>query len=563
MIFFQSRRYLVLLSVLFICLLPAYPVEAGVATLYKGNVALGKIPVMDGENGYAVSIADAGALLGLNASVSGEELLLTRGNDRLRVVLNAVAAWHNNQLIPLYGASYIQDGRWWLDVSSLMSLLQRITGRNAGDRLRIEEVQGGTVADTPAALSGTSDTAGTSVDSAIESATSQKPDGGQIATVAPSEKAQESRTTKLPSATSEKPRTPAAGDEIRAVRWSTSREKVRAVLDCSEGANPDLKIAAGKVSVVFAQAVGDLQGIPSPYENVKAELQRSANAVTLVFSASSLRVEKLVLDDPRRIVLDFVFASQEGIKEASRTEDRKPKAAALPVGGETPKKSGKLLVVLDPGHGGKDPGAMGNGLKEKDINLGIGLKMEKALKTKGVDVRMTRNTDVYLTLQERTDIANRANADMFVSIHVNALPPGKNSAGFEIYLMALPTDRDALELAKIENREYVEGRAGDGKASDRKTELLLKILGDMQQNNKISESTSAAEVLFKAGNGSGLPMKRVAQAPFFVLRGAGMPAVLLETGFITNAREAKLLAHAGYQQQIADAMAEGVCSYLR
>jgi N-acetylmuramoyl-L-alanine amidase len=218
-------------------------------------------------------------------------------------------------------------------------------------------------------------------------------------------------------------------------------------------------------------------------------------------------------------------------------------------------------VVLDPGHGGNDPGAVGNGLREKDINLSVGLKMEKTLKSKGLDVKMTRRTDVYLKLGERTAIANEANADMFVSVHVNALPPGKNSAGFEIYLMALPTDKDALALAKIENREYVEDKGGDA-ASDRRTELLLKILGDMQQNNKINESTAAAEYLFKEGNRKDLPMKRVAQAPFFVLRGAAMPAVLLEMGFITNAREAKLLAHPDYQQQIADAMASGIQGYL-
>jgi N-acetylmuramoyl-L-alanine amidase len=220
-------------------------------------------------------------------------------------------------------------------------------------------------------------------------------------------------------------------------------------------------------------------------------------------------------------------------------------------------------VVLDPGHGGKDPGAVGNGFREKDINLAIGLKMEKTLKNKGFNVKMTRNTDVYLKLQERTDIANKANADVFVSIHVNSLPPGKNSAGFEIYLMALPTDKDALALAKIENREYVEDKSANGEVSDRKTELLLKILGDMQQNNKINESTVVAEVLFKSGNRQGIPMKRVAQAPFFVLRGAGMPAILLETGFITNAKEAKLLAHAAYQQKIADAMAEGIQNYFK
>jgi N-acetylmuramoyl-L-alanine amidase len=355
---------------------------------------------------------------------------------------------------------------------------------------------------------------------------------------------------------------------LRALRWSTSREKIRAVADCSDETNPEVKVGSGNISMTFPRAANDLQGIPSPYENVKAELTRGADgSATLTFFAAGVRIEKLVLNDPRRIVLDFVFAVPTAIQETQVAKAPNPVApVGVPVSTQprdTTRKSGKTLVVLDPGHGGNDPGAVGNGLKEKDINLAIGLKMEKTLKAKGFDVKMTRSTDVYLKLQERTDIAIKANADMFVSIHVNSLPPGKNSAGFEIYLMALPTDKDALALAKIENREYLEDKAGNGAASDRRTETLLKILGDMQQNNKITESTAAAEVLFKAGNNSQLPMKRVAQAPFFVLRGATMPAVLLETGFITNIREAKLLAHAGYQQKIADAMADGIYDYLR
>ena len=93
--------------------------------------------------------------------------------------------------------------------------------------------------------------------------------------------------------------------------------------------------------------------------------------------------------------------------------------------------------------------------------------------------------------------------------------------------------------------------------------MLLRILGDMQQNNKISESTDFAGSLLNAGKRNGLPMKRIAQAPFFVLRGAGMPAVLLELGFVTNPNEARLLSQPAYQQKIANAMTEGIMNYLR
>ncbi len=229
----------------------------------------------------------------------------------------------------------------------------------------------------------------------------------------------------------------------------------------------------------------------------------------------------------------------------------------------TLRRKGVKTVVVDAGHGGKDPGASANGVTEKNVNLGIALELERALKVKGYNVIMTRNTDVYLKLQERTDIANNAEADLFVSIHVNALPSKKSMTGIEIYIMALPTDKDAMNLAKIENREYVEGKGMNTENVDQKTELLLHILGDMQQNNKISASMNFATMLYNSGVRSGLPMRRVAQAPFFVLRGAGMPAVLVETGFVTNANEAQTLTTQPYQQKIANALCEGIVNYIK
>jgi N-acetylmuramoyl-L-alanine amidase len=507
------------------------PGEAGTAALYRGNTALGDVAVLDGGRDRVVSVADAGALLGLRAEVVGEELVLSRGDDRLRVVLNATAAWNNARIVPLYSASFTQEGRWWLDVPSVLTLLQPFAGREREDRLRMEE---------RAAASG--------------SPADGAPDATVASATTPSAVSLQAPSVTAPPAASLQALPSAGPGELRALRWSVSREKIRAVADCSEGTNPELKLVSGKMSMTFAGAADDLPGVPSPYENVQVELTRGRD-VTLFFTASGVRVEKLVLDKPRRIVLDFVFNTPTEIKAAgvsAAAREDAPRAGA--------RKGGRRLVVLDPGHGGNDPGAVGNGLREKDINLSVGLKMEKALQSKGFDVKMTRRTDVYLKLEERTAIANEAGADMFVSVHVNALPPGKNSAGFEIYLMALPTDKDALALAKIENREYIEDKGGNA-ASDRRTELLLKILGDMQQNNKIDESTAVAEYLFKEGNRGGLPMKRVAQAPFFVLRGAAMPAVLLELGFITNASEAKLLAHPDYQQKIADSMTAGIQGY--
>ena len=217
-------------------------------------------------------------------------------------------------------------------------------------------------------------------------------------------------------------------------------------------------------------------------------------------------------------------------------------------------------MVIDAGHGGKDPGAVANGYQEKKIALEISNRIASELRKHGLNVKMTRTGDTYPSLRDRTTMANNWNADVFISVHLNALPKGRHATGTEIYLMALPTDKDAMELAKFENAEFVEGSSS--KKSDSRTELLLSILGDMQQNAKIGESTNLAEDLFKAGQNGGLNMRRVAQAPFWVLRGAAMPAVLIETGFITEMSDVKQLAKPAFQQKMAEAFAAGIVRFL-
>lgn len=411
---------------------------------------------------------------------------------------------------------------------------------------------------------------------------------------------------------------------IQGIRWTTqegTHKKIRAVVMADEGSDPQVFMDGGKLHALFASSLENSRSIASPYaENIKAEIKSGIDGAELIFTPNGItKAEKLVLNNPRRIVFDFFYPEDTNIigtspqtpkadvrlpGQVAETPAKTEPPTAAPV---TPKKTdpvitsvpqtqpsktpaiktppstitiptspqaaqrlrvntgkmGQKTIVIDPGHGGKDPGAMDNGVKEKDVNLAVGLELQKALTARGYNVVMTRATDIYLKLQERTDIANNVKADLFVSIHVNALPTRKSMTGFEIYIMALPTDKDAMNLAKIENREYVEGKGMDTENVDRRTEMLLRILGDLQQNNKISESTDFAAMLYNAGVRNGLPMRRVAQAPFFVLRGAGMPAVLLEIGFVTNANESQLLTTPAYQQRIANAMSEGIANYIR
>ena len=250
-------------------------------------------------------------------------------------------------------------------------------------------------------------------------------------------------------------------------------------------------------------------------------------------------------------------------KAEPKQEAQAPAKAAAPA--PKPRAGRKPIVVIDAGHGGHDPGAVANKIREKDINLRAATQLAKILKEKGVDARLTRSTDVYLKLAERTAFANKNNADVFISLHCNSMPKGKSGvAGFEIYIMALPSDKDAMNLAIVENRE-ISGdahSAAEIQKADKKTQLLLKILGDMQQNDKIGASTELTEVLHANAKKSGLPMRKVAQAPFFVLRGAGMPAVLVEMGYLTNAAEAKRLNTAAYREKMCRSLAEGIITFI-
>ena len=395
---------------------------------------------------------------------------------------------------------------------------------------------------------------------------------------------------------------------IQGVRWTSNEgaaKKIRAVVLAEEESDPQVFMLNDQLHALFSSSLENSKGIASPFpENVKAELKRNSDGIDLVFTPTGItKAEKIVLNNPRRIVFEFSYPEEADITETQAEQPESeiqlpgqvtepepqpvtPKTEPQPKPESKPQKpdpvlsgapvtikiptspaaaasKGRKTIVIDPGHGGKDPGAMDNGVKEKDVNLAVGLELQRQLAAKGYNAVLTRATDIYLKLQERTDIANNLNADLFVSIHVNALPSKKSMTGFEIYIMALPTDKDAMNLAKIENREYVEGKGMDSENVDRRTEMLLRILGDMQQNNKISESTDFAAALYNSGVRNNLPMRRVAQAPFFVLRGAGMPAVLLEIGFVTNETESQMLMTQPYQQKIAAAMAEGISNYIK
>ena len=218
---------------------------------------------------------------------------------------------------------------------------------------------------------------------------------------------------------------------------------------------------------------------------------------------------------------------------------------------------GVRRIIIDPGHGGKDPGAMAFGLREKDIVLRVARKTAAALRQQyGYEVILTRDKDVFLPLEERTAIANTKKGDLFVSIHVNAHPQ-RTAAGMETFFLNLATNTEAMRVAARENA-----------TSTHNISELQDILTDLMKNSKIQESSRLARYV-QNNLVQGLARENyrvkdlgVKQAPFYVLIGAEMPAVLAEISFITNPEEAKLLRRDSYLQDVARQIAAGIAAYV-
>jgi N-acetylmuramoyl-L-alanine amidase len=216
---------------------------------------------------------------------------------------------------------------------------------------------------------------------------------------------------------------------------------------------------------------------------------------------------------------------------------------------------GVARVVIDAGHGGHDPGAKARGLTEADLVLDVALRLEQLLKDAGVEVIMTRRTDTFVPLEERTAIANRAGADLFLSIHSNA-STSDSARGVETYFLNFAPNPEAEAIAAREN-------AGGA----RTMRNLPDIVRAIALNNKIDESRDFASMVQTSLHSKLLKSNKsvrnlgVKQAPFMVLVGATMPSILAEISFITNRQEATLLKTDKYKQQIAEALLAGVVKY--
>ena len=212
-------------------------------------------------------------------------------------------------------------------------------------------------------------------------------------------------------------------------------------------------------------------------------------------------------------------------------------------------------IVIDPGHGGRDPGAIGcSGLKEKDINLDISKRLKKILEDEGIKVIMTRNRDTLVSLKKRVDIANRSGADLFISIHTNA-NRSKRLRGFEIYYLAKQSDdiRRAQITAKRNISKF------SNMSMDKTSEDLRVILWDMIYTENQAESIRLAKDIFLVVSKEfSLNNRGLKSANFYVLKYTQIPSILIEVGYISNPYEEKKLKDFHYRQNIVEALAKGI-----
>ncbi|MFH1360901.1 MAG: N-acetylmuramoyl-L-alanine amidase [Candidatus Omnitrophota bacterium] len=218
------------------------------------------------------------------------------------------------------------------------------------------------------------------------------------------------------------------------------------------------------------------------------------------------------------------------------------------------------MVVIDAGHGGRDPGATGiTGLVEKDVNLEIARKVKRILENNGIRVKMTRDRDEYLTLEERAQHVDPSEADLFVSIHANA-STSRRSSGLEIYCLKDLDDRLKREIRQEKIYQPVLNSLDKRKNDETLDEILLDMLYAHKQGESEALAKNIAEKMAKDLNADSGSCRT---AGFAVLKNTLVPAILVEVGYLSNKKEEELLRTESYRQKVAESLAQSILQYVR
>ncbi len=348
---------------------------------------------------------------------------------------------------------------------------------------------------------------------------------------------------------------------VQDVRYFSYKSHTRVVVDIdghidftkNRLANPDRIFFDIKNCYLSKKMKSSLDVKDKIINNVRFSQFNKGTVRVVIDLKNSKDFSAYLLENPYRLVVDVYAGDAKGILPEPREVIKIPEKKFL---------NNIRTVVIDPGHGGKDPGAVGlKGLKEKDITLSVGKKLGKMLKAKhGMKVIYTRTKDRFVPLNKRTQLANSKKADLFISIHTNASRK-RSARGIETYFLNWTNENQAMKVAAREN--------GIPLSKMKKQQGGLKmILQDLARSNKKEEAMKLAYNVQNAmvkdlkRNYRGIKDHGVKFALFYVLVGAEMPSILVEISFISNREEEKRLANNKYRDRVAAAIAKGIKSYI-
>lgn len=359
---------------------------------------------------------------------------------------------------------------------------------------------------------------------------------------------------------------PTSPTVIQNLRFHTSTEYTRLVFDLghsitfteTRSKHPDQAVIAVNNAVLGKAARAQLKSKTFPSAVQIAQLRSKTVSVLLSLKALN-KYTLFALTNPDRLVLDlYPHNLNKSRKPTTNLNGSATAASDSPSAARLRSKDKPLLIVIDPGHGGKDPGALGRkGTKEKHITLQIARKLKDLLtKRLGANVLLTRDRDNFVELEKRTEFANSKEADLFVSIHANAHRQRKVK-GLELYHFGKASDPRALEVAAREN----------GTPLDKKGAVWQYILADKLHDKKIEESreltwTTRKTMVRHLKKHYKINDHGVKTAPFYVLRFTTMPSMLAEVAYLSNPTEEKRLRSQTFQRHLAESLFQGIQAYL-
>lgn len=342
-----------------------------------------------------------------------------------------------------------------------------------------------------------------------------------------------------------------ASQTLSAVRYWTAPDHTRVVIDLDGEASYSTRVLTDPdrlVILVVDGLVGDAPAVTpvgdGVIERVRLnQLERGAQIVVDLPRALSHNIFPLrpFAGKPHRVVVDVFTKEPE---------------AAVPVRSTVEGAVGTKVVVIDPGHGGEDPGTLGNGeLKEKNVVLDVSSRLARLLEGRsGYEVHLTRSGDYFVPLAKRKKLAVERQGDIFVSIHGNSAP-NRDASGTEIFFVSPrgASDQAARELADRENAADLVGGVSPDANND-----VLSILVDLKMDDSVKKSSDLASLVSRRLRETGTSDCAVKQAGFVVLKSLAMPSVLVEVGFLSNRSDVRRLKQADYRQRYAECLADAI-----